>query len=172
MDNLASIINTILLIAIFWYQKSKNKVLADRITEQSNLLRETKDVVTQQAKAIESQKLVVDTALEYSKAFDLEKIESVIKREVTLDYKEQISAHESKIEEHQQSAEKFSEVLATGVKSMADDYIGPLSGELFSLLLQKPENEAREIISRLPTAINEVLSVQYEEALKTIKAMA
>ncbi|TOI71012.1 hypothetical protein CGI53_23460, partial [Vibrio parahaemolyticus] len=84
------ILNSILLVFIFLYQKNKNKVLLDRITQQEKVINETKGIIEQQSTAIDSQSKVVDSALKYTETFSPEKIESVLKREIELEQKEQI----------------------------------------------------------------------------------
>ncbi len=75
---------------MFLYQHNRNKVLSDRIAEQNRLITETKEVVQQQSTAIESQRTVVDTAIKYSEAFDPEKLENLIRREVEFENKQEI----------------------------------------------------------------------------------
>lgn len=167
MEIVTTLINTFLLIALFWYQKNKNKVLEDRIAEQSNLLRETKDVVTNQAQAIESQKIVVDTAIQYSSNFDLQKIESIISRELDLEYKETIRKQQEQIAQHEQSlsqtTEKFESFVTTAIEHFTSDYIGPLSGELYHFLIAAPDDVRQETLSKIPVAISQAFRVSLEE---------
>ena len=161
MELIAAITNTILLIVIFLYQINKNKLLSERIAEQSNLLVETKNVVTQQAEAINSQKKVVDTALEYTKIFDVSKIESMIRREVELDYKEVLKKKEEdsnkKISDIQLTKDTVIERTKYEVKyvteEMAHRYIGPLTGELYRLLISYSKEDREKVLSKIPDAI-------------------
>lgn len=166
MEIAATIINTILLLALFWYQKNKNKVLVDRISEQSSLLKETKDVVTNQAQAIESQKKVVDTALEYSNCFDIDKIELILKREIALDYQETIKEQESKIAEHEQSLEKANNAVRSSINYTTSNYIAPLSGALFDLLLAVSKDKREHVLSELPDSISKRFRLGLEEVDK------
>ncbi len=157
MELATTIINTVLLIALFWYQKNKNKVLEDRISEQSSLLKETKDVVTNQAQAIESQKKVVDTALEYSNKFDLKKIENIIKREVDIEYKETIEQQKEKISKQEQSLEKTTETVKKSIEYTIEhttsSYIVPLTGELYGFLLMASKDKRESVFSKLPESL-------------------
>jgi uncharacterized coiled-coil protein SlyX len=167
MELVTTIINTVLLLALFWYQRNKNRVLEDRIKEQSSLLKETKDVVTNQAQAIESQKKVVDTALEYSNNFDMGKIESIIKREVGLEYKETIEEQKEKIAKHEQSLEKATETLKKtvdySVEHTTSSYIVPLSSELYGFLLTASKERREEVLSKIPEAISNSFRSSLEE---------
>ncbi len=141
MDIITTLINTFLLLALFWYQKNKNKVLEDRIEKQSDLLHETKDVVTNQAQAIGSQKIVVDTALEYSKAFDLKKIESIIKREADLEFQAIINEQNDTINKHQQTIKITREAIKKAIEQVMSDYAVPLTIELLTMLFFKSDKE-------------------------------
>ncbi len=156
-----TIINTVLLLALFWYQRNKNKVLADRISEQSGLLKETKDVVTNQAQAIDSQKKVVDTALEYSRCFDLEKIEAIIKRELGLEYEEIIQSQRLKIEKHEKTLEKAPEAIIKEIEhsagQMAKNFILPLTRELFGFLAMASQEKRERVLSKIPKNISDSL---------------
>lgn len=161
MDIFMSVINTVILVALFWYQKNKNKVLVDRISEQSNLLNETKDVVLNQAQAIESQKRVVETALQYTSNFDVSKVESIIKREIELDYKEKIQEQETKISHQEQKLGKATEamkkVIMESTKELTASYIVPLSSEIYSLMLTAPREKREQVLSKLPESIAETM---------------
>jgi len=167
VELIATITNTILLILIFWYQKNKNKVLEERIEKQSDLLRETKDVVVQQAQAIDSQKKVVDKALEYSKTFDVGKLETVIKREVELEYRQRLRERE---EEYNKNVEDMKALTAEQVKEMmasfsmqaavqvAEQFVAPLVAELVILLAGKNKVEREEVLARIPSSLVKTLS--------------
>ncbi|MCX5815423.1 MAG: hypothetical protein NTX75_04160 [Proteobacteria bacterium] len=166
MELIATITNTILLILIFWYQINKNKVLSGRIVEQSNLLRETKDVVLQQAQAIDSQKKVVDTALEYSKVFDVGKLETMIKREVELDYKQQMQEKEQDYKKRTKGMQVTDKVLEEVVISattltaekIAEQYVGPLAVELVMLLGDASPEKRKHALSRIPLSISDTIA--------------
>lgn len=91
MEIILALINTAILLVIFFYQKNRNKLLSELITQQQQLLQDTKNVVSQQAMAITGQSDIVKTAMEYSKAFDLSKIETIIRREVNLEKIDEIN---------------------------------------------------------------------------------
>lgn len=162
MELILSIINTFILLALFWYQKNKNKLLSDRITEQSKMLRETKDVVTNQAQAIDSQKKVVESALEYSKAFDFSKIESIIKREANLEYQQRIKEQEEKINKHEKTLEKYNGAISKSVELVISDFVVPLTKDLLALLYFKSEDEREKVLSNIPIS----LADQMKEILK------
>jgi hypothetical protein len=167
MELVSTIINTILLLALFWYQRNKNKVLEDRITEQSSLLKETKDVVTNQARAIESQKTVVDAALEYSSNFDSEKLQEIVAREIRLDYQETIEQHKAQLAEHERTIEEWSQARAKEIEvsaeNMASEYILPLTFALYGLLLTASKTEREEALSNIPEFISEQLQPGLQE---------
>lgn len=167
MEILMSIFNTAILVALFWYQKNKNKILVDRILEQSNLLNETKEVVLNQAKAIESQKNVVDTALQYTSNFDVNKIEKIIKREIELDYKEKIQEQENKISHQEQKIEMTTETIRSSIlrsiEEFTSDYVVPLSCEMYGLLLTASREKREQILSKIPDAIAMPMRSSLEE---------
>lgn len=171
MELATTILNTMLLVALFWYQKNKNKVLQDRISEQSNLLQETKDVVTNQAQAIESQKKVVDTALEYSEKFDFNKIENIIKREVDLEYKEIIKEQQTKISNQEQSLEKSTETAKKAIKLSAEHvtttFLSPLISELYGFLLMATPDKREAVLSKIPEIIAKTMKPSLEEFDRT-----
>lgn len=84
------LVNTAILLIIFFYQKNKNKVLLDRITQQEKVINETKGIVSQQSTAIDSQSKVVDSAIKYSESFSPEKLEAIIRREIEVERQEEI----------------------------------------------------------------------------------
>lgn len=173
MEILLSIINTALLIAILWYQKNKNKVLSDRISEQSLMLKETKDIISQQSMAIDSQKSVVDTALEYSKHFDIEKVESLIKREVELEHRQSLKEIEDKYEDEISSLQNLGKMTISefkkglryvielvtdkNVEQVTRSHIVPLLEVVFSLLYSKSYKDRESYISEVPEDMVEPL---------------
>lgn len=110
MEIILSVINTLLLAVLFFYQRNRNKVLAEHLIEQRKLLGETKSVVTQQATALEGQGKVVETALKYSEAFNPKKLEGVIRREIEVEHKTQL--HQLQKEFSDREAENKNETEA------------------------------------------------------------
>ena len=157
------LINTALLVALFWYQKNKNKVLSDRIAEQSTLLRETKDVIANQSEAIESQKKVVQSALEYANAFDLSKIEALIKKEADLEYQQVIKDKEEVINKHKEDIEKNKKAIMMVIEHMTSDYVSPLMKELMGLLLLKGTDEREKVLSNIPEGIANSMRDAFKE---------
>ena len=132
MDNIASIINTILLIILFCYQRNKNKVLADRIDNQTKLISETKSVVTQQATAIESQGKVVETAIRYTEAFNPDKLEAILKRQFEQENADKIAKIEKQYHNQLAAKEKAYEEL---ISSIVDSATKAILTELTPLLV-------------------------------------
>lgn len=54
MEGLVPFVNTILLVIIFIFQKNKSNQLAKELETQKNLLRDTQDLLKQQAQVVES----------------------------------------------------------------------------------------------------------------------
>ena len=162
MELIATLANTVILVIIFLYQKNKNKLLEDRISEQSTLLKETKDVVTQQAQAIDSQKTVVDTALEYTKSFEISKVEEIIKREVDLEYKKITSQKDKEIDGHAEALRKVEEFSKDYMNQVIDrlfnEFITPMNDELFELfelLMYFPKDHRDQVIQELPDGLSD-----------------
>ena len=169
--NLNDILNTCILLALFWYQRNKNKLLNDRISEQSELLSETKNIITNQATAIESQQKVVDSALKYSETFDYKKIETIIKKELDLEYQSVIQEYKDAIKkiksEHPTLMQK--DTAEYVVKLMLKEYFTPLLGVFIALLLEKEPEDRIEILNQLPNTLNEVINellVKYDKELQ------
>ena len=156
--NLFDITNTIILILLFWYQKNKNKLLNDRISEQSKLLSETKNIILTQASAIESQKKVVDTAIKYSETFNYDKVETIVKKELELEYQNIIKQHENTIEEFKEKNPILmqKETAEHAIKITAESYITPLLAELIIQLLEKEPKDRIIILDRLPKHLNDI----------------
>ncbi len=100
INHIFEIINTVILVILFFYQRNKNKVLIDRINNQNTLLDE-------QSTAIENQSKVVDSAIKLFNAVNPEKIENIIKREASL--------------EHSEKAKKFIDEISDLKKGMNDN---------------------------------------------------
>ncbi len=164
IERFLPLINTLILILIFFYNKVKNKVLVDKIKEQSNLLKETKDVVTQQAQAIESQKKVVDTAVLYSNNFDLKKIENIVKRELSLDYEEKLKKKENEIKLNNA---KFKIIIDELANDTAKNLIAPIIISLIVLLSEKNKEERERLLAEIPDHGKEIINnglKQFENA--------
>jgi hypothetical protein len=107
-----NIINTSLLVILFFYQRNKNKVLKEQLNAQHLLINETKSVVAQQASAIKSQSKVVETALKYTDAFNPKKLENVLRREIVIDHHQEMERFKSEFElqittNHHQEVERL-----------------------------------------------------------------
>ncbi|WP_420934896.1 hypothetical protein ACOJR9_02850 [Alteromonas sp. A081] len=150
------LLNTIILLIIFFYQKNRNKLLVERISQQEKVINETKGLISQQSTAIDSQKKVVDTALKYAESFSVEKIEQSVRLAVEAEQKQVQKAHasfESKEYEElldaatqlgkiaEQSNEKASQLLKEGVE--------PLAVQLTMLLQEKTKEDRNIIIEKL-----------------------
>ena len=159
MENYAIYLNTVFLIILFFYQRNRNKTLAERIKEQSNLLKEAKDVVTQQAQAIDSQKQVVDTALTYSQAFDSKKLEELIRKKADLEYKEIIQEKDNEINDQEKN---ISKKINEASKYISKLIIAPIFIELIKLLAFEDQKVRDETISKIPEDFRHVA----KEALK------
>lgn len=103
-----SIINTVLLIILFFYQKNKNKTLQDRIEKQNELLNESKNLIDQQSSAVDNQAKVVSSALEYANNVDIEKLRSLISSEISAEYEDELKSIK---EEHANDIEQLENEL-------------------------------------------------------------
>ncbi len=136
------VINTVLLIIIFFYQRNRNKVLIDRIEEQEKVIVETKGIIMQQSTAIDSQSKVVDTAIKYSEAFSPEKLEAMIRREIEIEQKEKqndinIKANSSLT----QLADIFGEQLS--------NHLTPFVEVIVKLLISLPKDERDQFVDEM-----------------------
>lgn len=152
------VVNSILLISIFLYQYNKNKLLLQRIDQQKEIISETKEIVVQQSTAIESQGRVVDAAVKYSETFSVDRVESIIRRELEIeqkvervktedeykkarqeierDYRDRLAQKDALIKVFDKNADK-SIALA---KEFSEDYITPLmTGFVSALYPLSPE---------------------------------
>ncbi|RXJ81925.1 hypothetical protein [Arcobacter sp. F2176] len=163
--NLIDILNTFILITLFWYQKNKNKLLNDRINEQSKLLSETKNIITNQATAIESQQKVVDTALKYSETFNYDKIETIIKKELDLEYQSVIQEHKDTITKMKNENPTLmqKDTAEYVLKLMAKEYIAPLLGSLIIMLLEKEPEDRVTILDQLPNPFKDMVKKLLEK---------
>jgi hypothetical protein len=126
---MAAIFTPILLVIIFLYQRNKNKLLTD-------ILRENKDLSDQHGK-------VAKTALEYAKTFDIDKFESIIKREIMLEYDQKIKEKDDKLASQQQ---KIDEVI----EKVTVTFISPLIGELVKQLATQNDQEREKVLAKIP----------------------
>lgn len=150
-----SAINTVLLIGIFLYQHNKNKVLTDRISQQTQLLKDTKSVVTQQATAVESQSRVVETAVRYSEAFNPEKLEQVLRRQLEAESSKRIVEMEQQFK-GELSAQKQEQqrirqtLLNTAITQIAVGYTFPILKLALELMVRVPSEERKACIAEMP----------------------
>ncbi|ELL7181428.1 hypothetical protein Q4K77_001931 [Vibrio cholerae] len=156
MQNLLPLVNTFILLFIFFYQKNKNKVLVDRITHQEKTLIETKDIILQQSTMIDNQSKIVDTAIRYSESFSVEKLEKIIHKQVSLEQKEQqaiieeelrgdITAKEKRIQELQQVSIKSLDLAIDVTTSL----ISPLLESHIKALLFLPKSTKDLLINEI-----------------------
>ncbi len=138
MNIFLSIVDTALLVILFFYQHHKNKVLQDNINAQSKLIDETKSVVIQQATALEGQAKVVDAALKYSSMFDPKKLEDIIRREIDIDHKNDIEKlklqFETDVSETKSDYQKRLQDVVKEVKSDAHREKIQIAMEMFRAL--------------------------------------
>lgn len=156
-----TVVNTVLLLIIFFYQRNRNRLLDERIESQGKLMEETKSVVMQQATALEGQGKVVETALKYSSAFDPDKFEDVVRREIKLEQAKEMEKLEtqhrqeiagvqqdirSRYEEFERKWKEATVEIAVKVTSqVVDELFSPIVGQ-FALLLISQKREQRESI--------------------------
>lgn len=170
--------NTILLIVLFLYQRNRNKVLEDQLGAQRELLDETKSVVLQQASAIEGQGKVVDSALKYTAAFDPKKLEEVIRREVTLEHREQIEqaqrdangAASSRSADLNELTDKVINVAVRAASEAAVDIIKPLLPLVFQAVLRMPEGERSGALVEIPPDMRHFLLTAARELENRVQA--
>ncbi|CAG9295398.1 hypothetical protein [Celerinatantimonas diazotrophica] len=154
IQNLIPLINTVMLLVIFFYQKNKNKILVDRIAQQEKILSETKGIILHQSTAIDSQSKVVDTAIKYSESFSVEKLEMLIRKEISLEQKEEQgkikNALESKVRAKDERIEKL-ELASQKVMDIASrtisDLLFPTMGALVKVLIILPDELKNKILN-------------------------
>lgn len=132
----------ILLLIIFFYQKSKNKLLKDTI-------RANKGLAALQTQAIETQRGIADTATKHAKAFDTGKLESIIKRELELDHREVVIKKDEIIDSHQQ---QIKSILENARKTVV-----PLAVELTRQLTLKNDQERKNAVDKLPDLLSTII---------------
>jgi hypothetical protein len=145
-----SLINTVILVIILFYQINRNKTMLLRIDSQHKLLEETKSVILQQKTAIESQSAVVDSALKYSDKFDVNKIEEIIKRETVLEYSEKIKSIEGNFRnelDNMISKDKLNEILKQLIKYITNLFNPSIAAHIQHLLSLSMEDKIKEIDS-------------------------
>lgn len=174
-------INTLLLAAIFYYQHSKNKILNDRISSQTQLIEETNSIVTQQATALDSQSKVVETAVLYSQAFDPAKLENTLRTHLEFETATKISKIRKEFEDelHQKDSEQEQQVasmveeLTKGMQEITAGYIMPLSELVRELMIIVPNTAREDIIAELPESemkqwllsLSESIDAEYRASL-------
>ncbi|KAB0678292.1 hypothetical protein F3X87_11720 [Aeromonas caviae] len=160
-----SVVNTLLLVILFFYQKNRNQVLTEHLSAQRRLIDETKSVVIQQATALEGQGKVVETALKYSEAFDPTKLETIIRREIDVEYKEKIENLKKEFEGRNTQTVENIEKLVNGVvvavsTSAAEatlSFIEPMLPHVIRSLVSMPKDERAEEIALLPESLRNIL---------------
>lgn len=186
MNFLTPWINTILLVFILWYQWNKNRTLSDRINQQSRLLQETKSAVTQQATALESQAVVVETAIRYSEAFDPEKLEQVLRKQVEAETAQKIvdleQVHKKGLSEKEtKHKDQLMEMSKKTIEATTKTWLVPLMKLIVSLMFMVPsakreelidamdENPVREQMKTISTQIDEASREALARELKKIE---
>mgnify|MGYP001387257618 CR=1 FL=1 len=172
MDAFVGAVNTLLLIILFFYQRNKNKTLKDRLDSQSALLEDTKALVVQQSAAIKSQRDVVESALAYSEKFDPDKLENIIRREVSqensqevAELRRQFAAELANVElrESEKTKEIF-ERLADVSTEIAAEKIAPLLRYVLLSLINMDIDQRRKAIEKFPSDLRAMI----EKALTDI----
>jgi uncharacterized coiled-coil protein SlyX len=139
------LLNTILLVVLFFYQRNRNKILLERIEHQHGVIEETKVIVTQQSTAIDSQSKVVDTAIKYTEAFSPQKLGDIIRREMAIEYAEeraklegehakQLSTLDGKNRELREATEKVAAVASEA----AAQFVKPVVFSIVMHLITQP----------------------------------
>jgi hypothetical protein len=148
IEYIFSIANIVILLFIFFYQKNRNKLLLERIESQGKLLNETNSIVTTQSSAIQNQHTIVDTAIKYSEAFSLEKIETIIRREIEVE----------KSEEKKEIVQEYSSEISQISKKIVD-----LGNEI---------NIRKKLTASLFVCyMNLIKKIPFEEAVKEIDSI-
>lgn len=149
IEMMGSVFNSLLLLVIFFYQKNRNKVLLERISQQEVTLNETKGLVANQFTAIEGQSKVVDTAIKYSESFSPEKLESIIRREVVLEQREENERLQREVEERESRISRIGEAAEKGLElaqEILTDLYSPTLEVLVIELLRRPKVERDAVI--------------------------
>lgn len=132
----------ILLLIIFFYQKSKNKLLTDT-------LQASKDMAALQAQAIETQKGIADTATKYAEVFDPNKIERMISIKMKLDHEQIVTKKDEIIDSHQQQIKS--------IKENAQKVFTALAIALTRQLLLKNDQERRNVVANIPDIMASII---------------
>lgn len=144
------LINTVILIIIFFYQKNKNKVLLDRISQQEKVITETAGIIKQQSTAIDNQKKIVETALMYSETFAPDKIELIIRREIEIEQKEKRGELEAKIIDLEKIEKQNYNLYYDNIANMfVEDYITPYVREIIILMIRMSPEEHHGYIASM-----------------------
>ena len=156
IEDIVPLVNTVILLGIFLYQKNKNKVLVDRIEHQQRLLSETKGIVLQQSTAIDSQGKVVDTAIKYSEAFSPDKLEKLIRKEVDIEQKEEREKLASELRNRIKDRDKRIELLEKKSQESLDlaqtvtsDMLPPLMETLVKVLILMSDEERSKVLDEM-----------------------
>ena len=159
MNDATQWLNTLLLLFILWFQWNRNKILSERIDQQTNLIKDTKSVVTQQATALESQAKVVETAVRYSEAFDPAKMEAVLRKQVEIESLEKITNFEKqyqqelieKDEKHKQQLKELVNSIVQITVNIIKTNFYPLMKLFIGLMVRVSSKERDELIAAVPT---------------------
>ena len=159
-----SVVNTLILVILFFYQRNRNQVLTEHLSAQRKLIDETKSVVTQQATALEGQGKVVETALKYSEAFDPTKLETIIRREIDIEHKEKLENLKKEFEGRNTQAAESIEKLVNGVVVAAStsaaeatfSFVEPMLPLVMRSLVSMPKDERAEAIALLPESLQNI----------------
>jgi hypothetical protein len=168
---ISSIVNAVLIIALLVYQIVKNRSLHDQIANQQRILIQTNEIVNKQSAAIDNQEKVVDTALKYTNAFSIERIEELVKREIEIEKRTEIEKIETKYKEIIDSTEKTAaqiayekRMLEKRITSDFNNYIGPFIVMIIAHLAKLSNDDRNSFLETFPntkakTLINELLGV-------------
>lgn len=129
ISSITAIANTVLLILIFFYHQNKNKVLNEQLDHQQKNIDRMSELVNLQSN-------VVNSTMEYAGKFNLKEVESLITRELNLQFDKEIQALKK------QADEIPPKLLDTIVERLFDDLLSPYLKSIAALLsLQSPEDK-------------------------------
>jgi uncharacterized coiled-coil protein SlyX len=168
LDYIFDGLNIILLIVLFNYQRNRNKALEVQLSEQRQLINEATLVVTQQSSAIEGQRKVVDTALQYSSAFDPKKLEEVFRRELSVEHNKEIEElkltlikDKNNLSQPNDFTTLINELLSSineiYIKTCLEMFVSPLLPYVVISLREKPKKQREEEIAKFETPLRDLL---------------
>jgi len=149
MNEIGSLVNILAIGGLFLYQRYRLRLLDEAMRAQRRLVEETKSVVSQQATAMESQARVVETAMNYSQAFDPKKLEGIIRREIAIDFAQEKARLEEKVSVLQQSQAEIIELVVAKTVEYTMDLVSPAFYGYLRVLMTFEASERDAIIARI-----------------------